>query len=274
MRKRFGVLKITAFLSVTLGILLFGELTQAMAESWLQNEEKAMTSHVNAHRHGHGLRPLSMNAGLQMIARRQAQRMVMAGKIKHNPNLMQEADEAIPDWLLLGENVGVGPSEEEVEDAFLDSPAHHSNIDEKDYNIVGVGGMAAEDGEMYFTQNFAQVGHTSAKPAKKTTAKKKKKTPTPPTKPSPVRTKRVPPLIEVKGKRVTAHPRSTVSAEPSPEPSVSPTAVSSPAPSSSPPAAPAPKGNDVNLINSIGALLGEAVRKIGSAFAKLAFWRH
>jgi hypothetical protein len=280
-RRRFGVLKVTAFVSVVIGILLIGELTQAMAESWLAAEENQMVQQVNDHRASMGRPALKENAGVKMIARRQAQRMVLAKKIYHNPDLMDEADQAIPDWLLLGENVGVGPTEPEVEAAFLNSPEHRSNIEDADYNIIGIGAMANDDGRMFFTQDFAQVGRTSSKSTATTAKKKKKKKTTKPAPaPSPKRKKHVAPLIQVQGKRVTSHPVSTPTVAPSPTPSPSPTPTPvvsrTPVAVSTPSSAPAPKrapGEGVNLFNGLAAMLGEAIRKIGHALSKLAFWR-
>ena len=150
-RRRLGLLKVSTFVAVALGILFVGEMSQAIAEGWLAAEESAMTKHVNQHRQANGLKPLSSHSALKMVARRQAQRMVLAGKIYHNPNLEAEADEAVPDWMILGENVGVGPDEPSVHEAFLASPAHRENIELPDFNILGLGAMAGDDGSMYLS---------------------------------------------------------------------------------------------------------------------------
>ncbi len=137
-------------------VLAGAEISQAIAEGFLVAEENHMAALVNEHRTAHGQPGLRQDAALQMVARRQAQRMSAAGYIEHNPNLGAEAGSAVPDWLRVGENVGVGPSVVRVQDAFLASPAHHANID-KPYTLVGLGAMAGGDGSLYFTQNFAQT---------------------------------------------------------------------------------------------------------------------
>ena len=123
-----------------------------------------MTGLVNAHRAAaHGAPSMWQDPALQMVARRQAQRMSAAGFIYHNPNLGAEAGGAVPNWVRVGENVGVGPSVVSVQDAFLGSPAHHANID-KSYNLIGLGAVASSNGSLYFTQNFAQNGGVAPPP--------------------------------------------------------------------------------------------------------------
>ena len=165
MRGRFRALKLLAFVALAFGLLFVAEISQAVAESFLKAEEDQMTALVNQHRAGHEYKPLKVNSALRWVARRQAQRMVMAGYIHHNPDLEKEADKAIPGWMLLGENVGVGAGVNSVNKAFLGSPHHHENYDTKKYNIVGIGAMANDSGDMYFTQDFALYGSTKARAA-------------------------------------------------------------------------------------------------------------
>ena len=83
--------------------------------------------------------------------------MVSAGYICHNPNRAADAGQGVPTWLRVGENVGVGPSTTSVQNAFLASPPHHANIDNQ-YNLIGMGTVAAADRRMYFTQAYALAG--------------------------------------------------------------------------------------------------------------------
>src|SRR5687768_13679638 len=131
----FRSLKLVALAGLMAAILVIGEISQSVAESFLVAEENQMTDMVNDHRGAHGLRRLPQHAALQMVARRQAQRMAAAGYIYHNPDLQVQSAQAVPDWLRIGENVGVGPDVPSVEQAFLNSPLHHANIDGQ-YNII------------------------------------------------------------------------------------------------------------------------------------------
>jgi hypothetical protein len=164
---KFRSFKVVASGGMMLAILVGAELSQAVAEGFLVAEENEMTGLVNRHRSLHGSRPLQQDAALQMVARRQAQRMAAAGYIYHTPDLAAEAGSAVPNWVRIGENVGIGPSVVSVQDAFLASPPHHDNID-KPYNLIGLGAVAGNGGALFFTQNFAQTS-TAPPPAPTTT---------------------------------------------------------------------------------------------------------
>lgn len=155
--RRLRSLKVVVLSGLAVALLITGELSQAVAEGFLVAEENQMADLVNRHRADHGLGGLDHNHALQIVARRQASRMVAAGYIYHNPDLTKEAEEAVPQWLRVGENVGVGPSVIEVEDAFLASPLHHANIDQPEYNVIGLGAAPGPAGALYFTQNYARV---------------------------------------------------------------------------------------------------------------------
>ncbi|HSH60890.1 MAG TPA: CAP domain-containing protein [Acidimicrobiales bacterium] len=153
--RRLRSFRVVAAGGLMLAILAAAEMSQAVAEGFLTGEENHMTDLVNDHRSEHALGSLQPDPALQMVARRQAQRMSAAGYIYHNPNLGNEAGSAVPSWLRVGENVGVGPSVVAVEDAFLASPPHHANLD-KTYDLIGLGAVAARKGSLFFAQNFAQ----------------------------------------------------------------------------------------------------------------------
>lgn len=161
---RVRSLRVVAVSSLLLAVLIGAEVSQAVAEGFLVREENHMTDLVNAHRAEHGLPPLPQHAALQMVARRQASRMVAAGYIYHNPDLAREAEEAVPRWVRVGENVGVGGSVPDVQNAFLNSPGHHANIHHNGYNLIGLGAVPHSGGALYFTQNFA-MGSGGGAPA-------------------------------------------------------------------------------------------------------------
>src|SRR5687768_12731629 len=143
MRKpRLRPMRALIFLILAFGIITAAQVSQVMAESFMVNDENALLAMVNQHRGTHGAGPMAMDEGLRMVARRQAQRMSAAGYISHNPNLQQEAGEAVPNWLQVGENVGTAPDTPTVFQAFLASPPHHGNIDTSDFNIGAVGVIA------------------------------------------------------------------------------------------------------------------------------------
>lgn len=176
MFRPFRALQLFIFSLVALVIVLGAEASQVVAESFLAAEEDRMLAMVNDHRTDQGLEPLESNQALRWVARRHTSRMVSRGDIYHNPDLAAEADEAVPGWRMLGENVGTGPSLEAVQDAFLRSEKHRTNIEQPGFDTVGIGGAAGPNGRRYFTQDFAAWnGPPTPSPAPPTPA-----TPTPP----------------------------------------------------------------------------------------------
>ena len=67
----------------------------------------------------------------------------------------------------MGENVGMGPNVDLIEDAFLKSPKHYENIIFPAYNSAGIGVVRVSPERVYVTQVFANIkGATAqAKPA-------------------------------------------------------------------------------------------------------------
>src|SRR5204862_1717148 len=61
-----------------------------------------------------------------------------------------------------GENVGVGPNVDSLEDAFMNSPEHRANILDSDYTEIGIGTAVGKDGRLYVTQDFRQPMHSSS----------------------------------------------------------------------------------------------------------------
>lgn len=153
-------------------------------------EEGCFTSKINGARAASGIPGLTSRSDLVSIARRHSARMASSGTIYHNGNLPNEAPS---DWQSLGENVGMGPSCDEIHTAFMNSASHRKNILDRDFNYVGVGVVIADDGTVYVTQVFMQApapsggGTTTSPPrtttprAPRTTTPRAPRTPAPPT---------------------------------------------------------------------------------------------
>jgi hypothetical protein len=156
------VVKLFAFVALGLGAVLGADLSQAIGENFLAAEENQMHSMVNQTRASNGRAPVASNDALRWIARRQTQAMASAGYIYHSSDLAQQADARALPWTTLGENVGKGPGVNEIQQAFLNSPTHRENILHRDFNALGVGGMADPQQVMYFTQTFAGLDQAAA----------------------------------------------------------------------------------------------------------------
>lgn len=138
--------------------------------------EAQFVSRINGLRASKGLSQLAVHSQLLSVARNWTEKMVQAGRISHNPNLSSEVS---GDWTKLGENVGVGPTVDDLMQAFINSPAHYRNLVDPEWNYVAVGVTRAADGQLYTTHNFMVMG-SSPPPAPPTT---QPPAPTPTTRP-------------------------------------------------------------------------------------------
>lgn len=152
-------------------VIAAGLAQPAGAQSYVPTDETKVHNMVNAKRAEKGLGKLARNSQLVLMARGQADRMEARGNIYHNPDLSGEITRRGLNWRRVGENVGMGPNVELIQQAFYDSPDHYENIVRRDYNTMGIGVVAGDDGKRYVVQVFANlVGGTApatvvAKPA-------------------------------------------------------------------------------------------------------------
>lgn len=114
--------------------------------------ESAFLALTNKERVARGLRPLAMNADLVAVARRQSQRMASAGSLWHNTNIVRE----LTGWEALGENVGRGPTVNDIHVAFMQSPSHRVNVLDRGFTLVGMGAVVLPDGYIYITEDFEE----------------------------------------------------------------------------------------------------------------------
>ncbi|MEX0875714.1 MAG: CAP domain-containing protein [Actinomycetota bacterium] len=136
----------------------------AAGVQYLSGDESRVISLVNGTRSGKGLQSLGRNSGLANMAREQSVRMLAKGNIFHNTNLGGDIEELNVTWKIVGENVGMGPNVDLIEDAFLKSPDHYKNIVRPNFNSIGVG-VVQGDGKVFVTQVFAEIQGAKAAPA-------------------------------------------------------------------------------------------------------------
>lgn len=104
---------------------------------------------INAARAANGLPAYSVASDLASIAQNWSAQMAAAGSISHNPGLTTE----VPNWQEVGENVGMGPDEPAINQAFLNSPEHRANILDTGYTQVGVG-VTVSNGTVFVVEDF------------------------------------------------------------------------------------------------------------------------
>ncbi len=154
MRKSWRVAVATAVLTGGLVASIAAALPAA-AKSYVPGDEGRVRSMVNGTRSGKGLRTLALHDALTAMAREQSDRMADRGDIYHNPRLSEDINSRGVDWQRVGENVGMGPNVDVIEQAFLDSPPHYENIVHASYDSIGIGVTRGDDGKVYVTQVFA-----------------------------------------------------------------------------------------------------------------------
>ena len=116
--------------------------------------EQDFVLRLNELRAAKGLSALEVDEALTEVARDWALSMSADGHISHRTDLASVAPH--PDWVRIGENVGVGASVEQLHDAFVASPAHFENMVDQGWHLVGVG-VTVVDGSIWVAVNFLEV---------------------------------------------------------------------------------------------------------------------
>lgn len=110
-------------------------------------------------------RPLQWDDRLAAVARAHSEDMARAGYLSH-----EGLDGSLPaqrvstmgiQWLSTGENVARARDVAEAEALFMDEPRfqqnHRANILNPNYTIVGIGVARDSEGNLYITEEFAQL---------------------------------------------------------------------------------------------------------------------
>jgi uncharacterized protein YkwD len=144
--------------AVTAGLVLV--TGQAAASS---NPGAAFVAATNQARAAAGVARLTVSADLTAAASHQAQNMADAGVLFHTPNL----GSGLCCWLMVGENVGSGPSEAVIDAAFMASPEHRANILRSAYSQIGVGYVIDRNGTLWVSEIFRRPAGSVAPVAPK-----------------------------------------------------------------------------------------------------------
>jgi uncharacterized protein YkwD len=101
----------------------------------LNPNQESVRRAMTQDRHAHNLQQLPVQMDAQRKAQAWAERLADDGYLHHS-NL---PDGIHVRWCSLGENVGMGPSVDTIERAYMNSPGHRANILATRWNGVGVG---------------------------------------------------------------------------------------------------------------------------------------
>jgi uncharacterized protein YkwD len=160
------VLVTTLLTSVAGAVTAIALPTAALASTTTM--ESQFVAKMNAAREANGQRPYTVSYDLTSIARQHSAAMASKGQLYHNPSLTSE----VQNWQAVGENVGDGPTVDDIHTAFMHSPEHRANILDHDFTQVGVGVSVDSSGQVWVTEDFRQPMHstTTAAPVHHTTA--------------------------------------------------------------------------------------------------------
>ena len=129
----------------------------AFAES-TYSMEAAVIAQVNAARQANGQQPYALEPDLTSIARQHSVDMARQQSLYHNPSLTTQ----VRNWRAVGENVGEGPSVEDIDQAFMNSTEHRDNILDHDFTQIGVGVSVDSNGTVWVTEDFREPMYSSS----------------------------------------------------------------------------------------------------------------
>jgi hypothetical protein len=123
------------------------------------SESSQFVAAINQLRASKGLGQLTVDSNLSSIAQNWAVNMGSQDSIFHRSDL---SEGVTIDWTRLGENVGEGPTVNDLMNAFINSPHHYENLVDPRFTRIGVGTVRNPDGMMYTAHEFAAVAGSSA----------------------------------------------------------------------------------------------------------------
>ena len=129
--------------------------------------ESQFIADMNAAREASGLRPYAVYSDLTSVARSHSREMASRQQLYHNPNLTTD----VQNWQAVGENVGEGPTVDDIHTAFMNSPEHRANILDHDFTQVGVGVSVDSNGTIWVTEDFRQPMHSTSSTSTTTTTR-------------------------------------------------------------------------------------------------------
>lgn len=226
--------------ALLVGIFALGLVVAPVAWAWDPNafsssDEQELFGLTNQARASAGLRVLKWDPTLASIARWRSQDMIDNNYFSHTlPGggmVFDVLDQRGYCYTIAGENIGWNtyPDDQataQIQQMFMNSPAHRANILGDAWNVMGVGAYMGADGKKMWTILFADHCGATPAPTPKPTPK-----PAPAATPTPQRTQ-----LETPAQTAT----------PAPPPSPSPTATPSPTPTPTP--TPTPGGESLQVV--------------------------
>jgi uncharacterized protein YkwD len=139
-------------IAVSTCVLAFAGVLVATTGTAQASSAGAFVSDTNSARASHGLSSYSVASDLTSIAQQHAAWMARNGSLSHNSSLGSD----VCCWRSIGENVGEGSSESQVQNAFMNSSAHRANILSSAFTQIGVGTATDSHGTLWVDEVFRQ----------------------------------------------------------------------------------------------------------------------
>jgi uncharacterized protein YkwD len=114
-------------------------------------KEKSFVRKMNQERVAAGKAPLKLDLEVSKVSKTHTRAMAKADSLYHTSSTV--LSRRVTNWVLLGENVGVGGTVGSLHKAFMASPHHRANIMLSSFRYVGVGTVMAGD-RLWVTVTF------------------------------------------------------------------------------------------------------------------------
>ena len=125
-------------LAMALGVVSPATTASAGANCYrFKDSERDFARKINTARGLAGAHRLELDKQLSKVARKHTWEMNKSNTLFHTPS--GKLGWRVTRWNHLGENVGAGQTVTSLHQAFMNSPAHRSNVLDRDYRHVGVG---------------------------------------------------------------------------------------------------------------------------------------
>jgi uncharacterized protein YkwD len=152
-------LAVAGIISIVFGAAIPNVAATAQTKSscWeVKSNEKGFAAQTNAARTKAGVRKLTLDPQLSKAARMHTREMIKRDLLYHTPS--DKLTHRVTNWMVLGENVGVGGTVESLQDAFLHSPEHKANIIFPQFKYMGIGSIE-RDGRLWVTVIFESANN-------------------------------------------------------------------------------------------------------------------
>ena len=214
--------------------------------SYDSSAESQLVALTNRARADAGLKSLKVDSTLHTVARWRSKDMIDRNYFSHDipgyPGRVFAKLTAVGYcYNVAGENIGWNDYPDDqtiavVQQMFMDSPTHRSNILGAAWDVIGIGAYKGSDGKKMYTVLFADVcGATPSPTPKPTPNPTPKPTPNPTPRPTPNPTPKPTPKPTPR-----PTPRATPAATPTPAPTPTPTPAPTPTPTLAPSPTPTP----------------------------------